>query len=130
LSGKIDFVLCIGDDEDVYLACECKRLNVPYKTRTRGFVGEYVNAGLMRFTTGQYSNGLPLAMMLGYVMDARTEQACHRIKRAMARRSAAIGLQSVRDTPAVTGRPLRFHTTHVCVSRHLIEVTHTFLAWP
>lgn len=30
IGSKIDFVLTIGDDEDVYLACECKRLNVPY----------------------------------------------------------------------------------------------------
>ena len=36
LSSNIDFVLTIGDDEDVYLACECKRLNVPYKSGTRG----------------------------------------------------------------------------------------------
>ena len=60
VSGKIDFVLTIGDDEDVYLACECKRLNIPYNTRTRGLANEYVNEGLMRFVTGQYSNGLPL----------------------------------------------------------------------
>ena len=30
LSSSIDFVLTVGDDEDVYLAYECKRLNVPY----------------------------------------------------------------------------------------------------
>lgn len=63
--SNIDFALTIGDDEDVYLACECKRLNVPYKTGVHGLVGEYVDEGLMRFVTGQYSRGLPLAMMLG-----------------------------------------------------------------
>ena len=130
VSGKIDFVLTVGDDEDVYLACECKRLNVPYRTKTRGLVGEYVNDGLMRFITGQYSNGLPLAMMLGYVMDAQTEQARHRVKRAMARRSTNIGLLANRDAPAVNGRALRFHTTHACVPGHVIEVAHTLLAWP
>lgn len=129
MSGKIDFVLTIGDDEDVYLACECKRLNVPYKTRTSGLFGEYVDEGVMRFVTGQYSNGLPLAMMLGYVMNARTDQACHKVKHAMALRSTAIGLQSVRDTPVINGKPLRFHTTHTCISGHIIEVAHTFLAW-
>ena len=36
LSSNIDFVLTIGDDEAVYLACECKRLNVPYRKRIRG----------------------------------------------------------------------------------------------
>lgn len=130
VSGQIDFVLTIGDDEDVYLACECKRLNVPYKNRTRNLAGEYVDKGLMRFVTGQYSNGLPLAMMLGYVMNARTDRARCRVKRAMALRSTAIGLLSDRDAPAVNGRPLRFHTTHVCNSGQVIEVAHTFLAWP
>jgi hypothetical protein len=63
LPSSIDFVLTIGDDENVYLACECKRLNVPCKSGTRSLVGEYVDDGLMRFVNGQYSNGLPLAMM-------------------------------------------------------------------
>jgi len=130
ISGNIDFALTIGDDEDVYLACECKRLNVPYKTGTRGLFGEYVDDGLMRFVTGQYSKALPLAMMLGYVMDAQTTQARQGVKRIMELRSTAIGLQSERDTPVVHGRPLRFHTTHTCTSGYAIEVAHTFLAWP
>lgn len=128
--SKIDFVLTIGDDEDVYLACECKRLNVPYKTGVRALVGEYVDEGLMRFVTGQYSNGLPLAMMLGYVMNAKTDVARRGVKRIMARRSTTIGLQSERDAPVVSGRPIRFHTTHTCLPGHIIEVAHTFLAWP
>lgn len=53
--SNIDFALTIGDDEDAYVACECKRLNVPYKTGVRGLVSEYVDEGLMRFVTGQYS---------------------------------------------------------------------------
>ncbi|NTJ65889.1 hypothetical protein G6M50_16505 [Agrobacterium rhizogenes] len=128
--SNIDFVLTIGDDEDVYLACECKRLNVPYSTGVRGLVGEYVDEGLMRFVTGQYSRGLPLAMMLGYVMNAKTDLARRGVRRIMALRSTTIGLQSERDTPIVEGQPVRFHTTHACVPGHVIEVAHTLLAWP
>ncbi|WHZ38358.1 hypothetical protein [Sagittula sp. MA-2] len=128
--SKIDFVLTIGDDEDVYLACECKRLNVPYKTGVRALVGEYVDEGLMRFVTGQYSNGLPLAMMLGYVMNAKSDVARRGVGRILAIRSATVGLQSERDAPIVSGRPHRFHTTHACVPGHVIEVAHTLLAWP
>lgn len=128
--SDIDFVLTIGDDEDVYLACECKRLNVPYKTGVRALVSEYVDEGLMRFVTGQYSNGLPLAMMLGYVMNAKTDVARRGVKRILALRSATAGLQSERDAPVVSGRPLRFHTVHTCVPGHVIEVHHTLLAWP
>lgn len=128
--SNIDFVLTLGDDEDVYLACECKRLNVPYKTGVRPLVSEYVDQGLMRFVTGQYSNGLPLAMMLGYVMNAKSDEAKRGVKRILKLRSAIVRLQSERDDPVISGRPIRFHTTHACVPGHIIEVAHTLLAWP
>jgi len=128
--SNIDFVLTLGDDEDVYLACECKRLNVPYKTGVRALVNEYVDQGLMRFVTGQYSNGLPLAMMLGYVMNAKSDEAKRGVKRILKLRSAIVRLQSERDDPVISGRPIRFHTTHACVPGHIIEVAHTLLAWP
>jgi hypothetical protein len=129
LSSNIDFVLTIGDDEDVYLACECKRLNVPYKSGIRGLVGAYVDDGLMRFISGQYSNGLPLAMMLGYVMNARLDRARRGLRRAMIVRSKAINLKSEKDGPVIKGHPLRFFTTHAGASGHHIEVTHTLLGW-
>ena len=93
-------------------------------------VGEYVDDGLMRFVSGRYSNGLPLAMMLGYVMNAHTERARRGLRRAMAIRSKAIQLKFERDEPIVNGRPLRFFTTHACASGHDIEVAHTLLGWP
>lgn len=130
VSSNIDFVLTIGDDEDVYLACECKRLNVSYKTGMRGLVGEYVEQGLMRFVTGQYSNGLPLAMMLGYVMNGHTDRARKGLKRAMMARSVAIGLQSEHEVATEANKPLRFRTTHLSVSGNQIEVVHSLLAWP
>ena len=129
LGSKIDFVLTIGDDEDVYLACECKRLNVPYKKKTRALAHEYVRDGLKRFVGGQYSNGLPLAMMLGYVMNRHAEVALQRVKRAI-HRSKAIQLKSAMDEPITAGKPIRFSTTHDCVSGYEIFVRHTLLAWP
>ena len=130
ISSNIDFVLTVGDDEDAYLACECKRLNVPYATGTRGLVGPYVNEGLMRFVTGQYSRGLPLAMMLGYVMNAHTDRACRGVKRAMALRAGQLALRSHREDPFVSGRPLRFYSNHTCQAGQVIEVAHTLLPWP
>lgn len=129
-SSNIDFVLTVGDDEDVYLACECKRLNVPYRTGVRGLVGEYVDEGLMRFVSGQYSMGLPAAMMLGYVMNAKADRARRGLRRAMAIRSATIALQGERDTATAADRPPRFHTTHTSLPGHPIEVAHTLLSWP
>lgn len=130
LSSNIDFVLTIGDDENVYLACECKRLNVPFKSGLKGLVGEYVDEGLMRFITGQYSNGLPLAMMLGYVMNARHDRARKGLRNAMKVRSQKIGLKNTVDVPVVAGKPIRFVTSHTCQTGHDIDVSHTLLAWP
>lgn len=129
VGSKIDFVLTIGDDEDVYLACECKRLNVPYKTKTRALAHEYVRDGLTRFVTGQYANGLPLAMMIGYVMDANVAFANERLKKAL-QRSKLISLKSIDHPPAAAGKPIRFFTTHQCAAGHNIEVRHTLLGWP
>jgi hypothetical protein len=130
LSSSIDFVLTIGDNEDIYLACECKRLNVPYKSGLKGLVGEYVDDGLMRFVSGQYSNGLPLAMMLGYVMNARADRARRGLARAMKYRAKVINLQSTADAPLKNGKPIRFVTAHLCTAGKPIEVSHTLLAWP
>lgn len=128
IGSKIDFVLTVGDDEDVYLACECKRLNVPHKTKTRALAYEYVREGLTRFVTGQYSHGLPLAMMLGYVMNANVSLAHQRVKRAISR-SKAINLKATNDWPPAANKPIRFSTTHVCTSGHQIQVNHTLLGW-
>jgi hypothetical protein len=130
VSSNIDFVVTIGDDEDVYLACECKRLNVPYKSGKKALVGEYVKDGIMRFIQGQYANGLPLAMMLGYVMDARLEHARRGLRRAMTVRARSINLQETRDSAVVAGRPLRFVTAHRCLGGDEIEISHTLLGWP
>jgi hypothetical protein len=128
VSSKIDFVLTIGDDEDVYLACECKRLNVPYKAKTRPLAHEYVRDGLTRFVTGQYANGLPLAMMVGYVMDAQVALAHERLKKALLR-SKLINLKSAIHPPSMAGKAIRFFTTHQCVAGNDVEVRHTLLGW-
>jgi hypothetical protein len=130
ISSYIDFVITVGDDEDVYLACECKRLNVPYRRGTRGLIGPYVDDGLMRFVSGQYSNGLPLAMMLGYVMNAHSERAQRGVRRAIALRASQLGLRTQHDVATTAGQPLRFRTEHQSQSGEVIEVVHSLLAWP
>ena len=46
-----------------------KRLNVPRDDGRRSLAKKYVMDGLSRFTTGQYSENLPVGCMLGYVLD-------------------------------------------------------------
>nr|WP_315228381.1 hypothetical protein [uncultured Albidiferax sp.] len=130
LSSSIDFVLTVGDDEDVYLAYECKRLNVPYPTSVRNLCVPYVEEGLMRFVTGQYSNGLPMAMMIGYVMNGNNGRARQGLRRVMKARTDTLGLTAELDHPSLTGAPTRFRSTHTCRPGHSIEVEHHLLPWP
>ena len=107
LSSSIDFVLTVGDDEDVYLAYECKRLNATYAARVRNLCVPYVKDGLMRFVTGQYSNGLPMAMMIGYVMNGNNGSARKGLSRVMKARVATNGLTAELDHPSLPGAPSR-----------------------
>lgn len=130
ISSNIDFVLTIGDDEDVYLAYECKRLNVRYAGGTRGLVGPYVDDGLMCFVSGQYSNGLPLGMMLGYVMNAHSERAQRGVRSAIAARATQLRLRAQHDVVTIAGKPLRFRSEHQSQSGGIIEVVHSLLSCP
>ena len=130
LSSSIDFVLTVGDDEDVYLAYECKRLNVTYATRVHNLCVPYVKDGLMRFVTGQYSNGLPMATMIGYVMNGDNARARRGLRKVMKARSATLGLTAEHDHPSLPGAPTRFRSTHMCKPGHSMEVAHQLLPWP
>ena len=128
--SSIDFVLTVGDDEDVYLAYECKRLNVSYGARVRNLCVPYVEEGLMRFVSGQYSNGLPMAMMIGYVMNGDNSRARRGLRKVMNARTATLGLIAELDHPSLPGAPIRFRSTHKCRPGHAMEVEHHLLPWP
>lgn len=126
LSSDIDFVVTMGDEEDIYLACECKRLNVPFKSGKKTLVREYIKEGLSRFLTGKYSPGLPYAMMLGYVMDGNAVSAKRALRQALTRRATELQLTflSVSDDR----RP--FESRHDRVDNCEIQITHRLLPWP
>lgn len=130
LSSSIDFVLTVGDDEDVYLAYECKRLNVSYAARVRNLCVPYVEEGLMRFVNGQYSNGLPMAMMIGYVMNGDNDRARRGLTKVMKSRTVKLGLTTEQDRPSLPGMPIRFSSTHTCMPGHSMKVEHHLLPWP
>ena len=128
--SSIDFVLTVGDDEEVYLAYECKRLNVTYGTRVRNYCGLYVDEGLMRFVSGQYAKGLPMATMIGYVMNGNNTTARRGLRRVMRLRTAALRLTAEQDRHSTAGRPTRFTSTHDCGSGRNMRVEHHLLPWP
>jgi len=83
LLGRIDLRIQNGDQEDVYFAFECKRLNVVVKGKWSSLAGEYVENGMARFVTGQYAKGLDKGGMVGYVMDGQLDDAILAVKEAV-----------------------------------------------
>src|SRR3546814_5418290 len=65
LTSSIDFVLTVGDDEDVYLAYECKRLNVPYRAGVANLCGAYVDDGLR---SEEHTSELQSLMRISYAV--------------------------------------------------------------
>ena len=91
--GKIDFAVFWDNDREKYLAYEAKRLNVKTKAgSTASLATEYVTKGLIRFVTEQYSEGLPVGCMLGYVLDGNAEKVQKKIIKAITKHSELIGL--------------------------------------
>ena len=75
--GYLDIaVLFLTASRKVYLACECKRLNIPDGNGgRRSLATEYVLEGMLRFVRAKYAKSFPVGAMIGYVMDGDTVSA-------------------------------------------------------
>lgn len=89
--GVIDIAVFFHLDNEIYLAFECKRLNVRYEEARHSLAGKYVDEGLMRYVSAQYARALPLGAMLGYVMDGDLEWAMSQVAAALESRRAQLG---------------------------------------
>lgn len=127
--GYLDIcILFLTGSDKLYLAMECKRLNVMRaKNRTATQASVYVVKGMMRFVSGQYSPTLPLGAMLGYVMDGNMDTAYTAIRHQIEQHA-----QQLLYAPALfrdVKRPEHFLTTHqrpdVPIElRHLLLAAH------
>jgi hypothetical protein len=74
--GRLDLHVKYRQSQRDYFAFEAKRLHLNYGGKIVGEYSSYVgSAGMGAFIEGPYSNGLPTGGMLGYVMNADTENA-------------------------------------------------------
>jgi hypothetical protein len=96
--------------KQVCLALECKRLNVRRPEGRATLATEYVEKGMMRFVTGQYSRDLPLGGMIGYVMDGDLEGAHGAIRRKI--EEVAVPLRCASPYIVVLQHPEYFSTDH------------------
>ena len=110
----VDMALIAGHERRVYLAYECKKLNVAHKDGSRRSQSErYVGSeGMMRFVTGKYARGMPVACMIGYVMDGDISFAYARIEAAIGQNRTALRLQDGPTEEPPLDAMARFVTTH------------------
>ena len=108
----IDIAMIMDNDRSRYLAYECKKLNVWREGVRRSQAGSYVNDGMIRFVTGKYAEGLPVACMIGYVMDGDLSFAYARIKATIGENRTALRLQDGPTEEPPLDTMARFVTTH------------------
>ena len=130
--GKIDMSVLLDRTRDNYLAYECKRLNVVRGSgKKETLATRYVMCGLRRFVTEQYSEGLPVGCMLGYVIDGDVSLALKKVLEAIEKGTREVGLDQKPVRSADIPEVERFVSRHVRDgSRERIEVRHTMLALP
>ena len=108
----IDIAMIMDNDRSRYLAYECKKLNVWREGARRSQAGRYVDDGMMRFVIGKYAKGLPVACMIGYVMDGDLSFANARIKATIGENRTALRLQDGPTDEPPLDTMTRFVTTH------------------
>ena len=124
-TGSVDIAVLLNQDRNIYLAYECKRLNDMRKDgRRRSLAGDYVQEGLSRFVAEQYAEGLPLAGMLGYVLDGDLESAESKVRARIAELREEVGLVAEPRDAAPIGESKRFFSRHRRQSGAEIEVRH------
>lgn len=130
-TGEIDMVVYpVGFwSREFYLACECKRLNVTSNQGKRSLAREYVLDGVFKFVSEQYSRNLPLACMLGYVVDGRVLAAKTKVQAAMRSRTTEIGsVSDPFDLPAL-GSSSQFVTSHIRTESGMkIQIRHLLVS--
>jgi hypothetical protein len=106
--------------EEICLFIECKRLNV----NDASLAADYVSKGMMRFVTGKYAPDLPLAAMIGYVMDGEVSKASDSVLAQI--RKYLADLCSAESLISLTA-PGEFITQHTRTSVD-IELRHQLLS--
>lgn len=126
--GFIDFVVFITLDQEVYIAYECKRLNVKFPSGFKSLADKYIDEGVMRYISAQYAQGLPFSVMIGYVLDNDIPIAIDAISKQIKKKAGKLCCNSnpkIKKLPAVSFIR-RFSTFHNRPEKD-IEIQHLLL---
>lgn len=127
VKGFIDMALLM--DDEVYVAFECKRLNMVWQSTKHSLAGKYVDEGIMRYITAQYARDLPLGVMIGYVMDGDLHSADRDVRKAMDTKKQKLCLSEKVEASSVSSILHRFRSLHARASNTFpFEVRHALLA--
>jgi len=127
--ARLDLRFLHGYREDVYLAFECKRLNVAYDSGYRSEAGKYVHQGMKRFVQQKYASGLRHGGMIGYVMDGSVDTAISAIEQQMQSNQKMLLLRVPKLNPSalVPEKPNTRESTHHR-DHTVFRIHHLFLA--
>jgi hypothetical protein len=128
-TGEIDLFVSCGLGYKVYFPIEAKRLRVRYSdSKIITGSGAYVNDGMMRFITGQYSPYMQAAAMLGYVFDGKIDIARSDIDTVVQKKALELKLKSPRRlsrSNILPGNPV--DETHHDLEKRPFIIYHVFL---
>ncbi len=99
--GRIDIAFfLLVPSERFYFALECKRINALQKNGDiRRYYAEYVDEGLMRFVTGQYSQSVRHGGMFAFVLDGDIDAAVNGV---------GTNITKKRDATRMVGKELEY----------------------
>jgi len=124
--GKIDIVIMPDKyrDPDIYIAYECKRLNLTHKGKWSSLAGKYTAEGLARYVNAQYAKKLPVGCMLGYVMDGNIPNAHQSVIKSINKNKKTLKTKSIEKTKYLN----RFTSHHSQKgTTNKIRITHLLL---
>ena len=132
-AGRLDIVFnLLVPCEESYFCMEAKRLRVVLRGRTRSYASEYVQFGMMRFITGQYSPAVRHGGMLGYVFDRNIARAVANVQANVGTHHAILRMAPPGD---LVQSPLAAPTSWIRESRHrrthasgTFRIHHVFVA--
>ena len=110
--GKIDIALFFDQRKEKYLAYEAKRLNIKTSDGIKSLAGPYVTEGVARFVSQQYSQGLPVGCMLGYVLNADIDILLQKLTDALESNKENVALVRGPETTRAVCSSRRFETDH------------------
>lgn len=133
--GRLDLRFKHKNSHRDYFAFESKRLHVTYpggsfETEYRHYVGD---PGMGAFVEGSYSEGLPAAGMLGYVMDAEIAKAWNGLSQRIVAKRTELRLSRELTDSALThhirkGHPAsRLGETLHSLGTHALRLFHSLV---